>query len=57
MTDKRIRMDCPFCHTPKEQIQLNVISKGVYVLLYCPKCGCAFKGKSCQEVIDKWNCR
>ena len=57
MTDKRIKMDCPFCHTPPEQIQVKVISKGVITMLNCPGCGCVFQGKTKQEVINKWNCR
>ena len=24
MTDKRIKMDCPFCHTPAEEIQIKM---------------------------------
>ena len=56
MTDKRIKMDCPFCHEPKERIQIKIIAKSL-VVLACPKCGCTFTGSSRQEVIDKWNCR
>ena len=43
MTDKRIKMDCPFCHTPAEKIQLKhygtmkSIIKFWYVI--CPECG------------------
>lgn len=57
MTDKRIRMDCPFCHTDKRQIQVKEISKGLITILSCPGCGCLFQGKTKQEVINKWNCR
>ena len=60
MTDKRIIMDCPFCHTPNDQIQLNtygLIKKPNYVILKCPNCGCEFHGSSKQELINKWNCR
>lgn len=57
MTDKRIKMDCPFCHTPPEQIQIKVISKGLITMLNCPKCGCIFQGRTKMDVINKWNCR
>ena len=56
MTDKRIRMDCPFCHSKSEQIQVKTVAKGL-IRLTCPGCGCTFQGSSRQEVIDKWNCR
>ena len=57
MTDKRIKMDCPFCGTPKERIQVKVIRTGALVRLFCPTCGCEFTGQSKTEVISKWNCR
>lgn len=63
MTDKRIRMGCPFCGTPHDKIQIATYgssAKGarpVAVKLYCPKCQVYFNGKSKQEVIDYWNCR
>ena len=56
MNDKRIKEECPFCHTPKEQIQVRRISKELSIL-YCPGCGCSFKGGSITEVIDAWNTR
>lgn len=56
MTDKRIRLDCPFCHTKPEFIQLNKYSK-IYTEIKCPKCGCKFTCSSKQEAIDKWNTR
>lgn len=56
MTDKRIKMECPFCHTGKEHIQIRPVAKGL-VYLTCPGCGCTFKGSSKEEVIGKWNCR
>ena len=56
MTDKRIKMDCPFCGCKKEDIQLIPYSKSYYELR-CSKCGCTFKGSSKQELIDRWNCR
>lgn len=55
MTDKRIRMDCPFCGNSKENIQLISPLKG-YAEIRC-QCGVVIKGHSKQEVIDKWNCR
>jgi transcription elongation factor Elf1 len=58
MTDKRIKMDCPFCHTPPEQIQICIISKKEhYGQIYCPICGCTFSGQGKQNLIDKWNRR
>ena len=59
MTDKRIKLDCPFCHTPSNEIQIKSYgsSKPNFVTLNCPNCRCEFHGQSKQEVIDKWNCR
>lgn len=56
MTDKRIKMDCPFCGHKKEDIQISTYGKK-YHKLYCPKCNCTFEGTSKQELIDRWNCR
>jgi len=56
MTDKRIKMECPFCHTPAKQIQLITICKGYYEI-FCPKCNCMFRGNNKQEIINRWNCR
>ena len=56
MTDKRIRLDCPFCHTKPESIQLIKYSQ-LYTEIKCPKCGCKFTCQSKQEAIDKWNTR
>ena len=57
MIDKRIRMECPFCHTKAEEIQLVAI--GNYVEVRCPnnRCAVRFTGTSKQEVIDRWNRR
>lgn len=56
MTDKRIKMDCPFCHTPAGKIQIKVY--GNYKIIKCPNCGCSFSGNyKKQELIDKWNTR
>lgn len=57
MTDKRIKMECPFCHTKAEEIQLVAI--GNYVEVRCPnnRCAVRFTGTSKQEVIDRWNRR
>ena len=59
MIDKRIKMECPFCHTPPSEIQIKAVGfpKTVYAEIYCPKCGCKFTGTGTQELIDKWNCR
>ena len=63
MTDKRIKVDCPFCHTPPEQIQIKIITnqhnqKGLnYGHIFCPNCGCMFAGNGKQNLIDKWNRR
>lgn len=53
MTDKRIRMECPFCHTKAEEIQLVAI--GNYAEIRCPNNKCAAKiiGTSKQDVIDR----
>ena len=48
MTDKRIKMNCPFCHTKAEQIQIKI---------WNTNCGCAFHGTGIQNLIDKWNRR
>ena len=59
MLDKRIKMDCPFCHSPSHSIQIKTYGRNKenhIVILQC-KCGCTFTGTSKQEVIDKWNCR
>ena len=56
MGDKRIKEECPFCHTPKEQIQVRRVSKELSIL-YCPVCGCSFEGGSIMEVVNKWNRR
>lgn len=58
MIDKRIKMDCPFCHTPANQIQIHIWSSYQnFGQIYCPKCGCKFEGTGKQNLIDKWNCR
>lgn len=58
MTDKRIKMDCPFCHTPPEQIQIKmIIVKLHFGQIFCPNCGCNFTGEGKQNLIDKWNRR
>ena len=58
MNDKRIKMECPFCHTPPEQIQLKiVVKKTAFGYIFCPNCGCTFSGTGKQNLIDKWNCR
>lgn len=57
MTDKRIRMECPFCHTKAEEIQL--ITNYGYAEIRCPNNKCAVKitSTSKQDVIDRWNRR
>ena len=58
MTDKRIKMDCPFCHTKSNIIQIKIISKNTqYGIIECPNCGCNFQGTGKQNLIDKWNMR
>ena len=58
MTDKRIKMDCPFCHTPAEEIQIKMFpGKSHYGVIECPTCGCNFSGIGKQDLIDKWNTR
>lgn len=58
MTDKRIKMDCPFCHTPAEEIQIKMYpGKSRYGVIECPTCGCNFSGVGKQYLIDKWNTR
>lgn len=58
MTDKRIKMECPFCHTPAEQIQIKMIAHTTnFGQIFCPKCGCNFTGSGKQNLIDKWNRR
>lgn len=58
MTDKRIKMNCPFCYTKAEQIQIKIWNKQTKDgIIYCPNCGCAFHGTGVQNLIDKWNRR
>lgn len=62
MTDKRIRMECPFCHIPAERVQLQLIGKttspGRIWFVYCPECGAQTKhSHNKQEAIDAWNRR
>lgn len=60
MTDKRIKMDCPFCGNDKSNIQVIVICKikdGNYCEIYCPECGVKFSGFGKQNIINKWNRR
>ena len=58
MEDKRIKMDCPFCHTPPEKIQIKIIARVTnYGQIFCPNCGCSFYGQGKQNLIDKWNRR
>lgn len=56
MTDKRIKMDCPFCHTSAKEIQIIIYPH--YKIIRCPNCGCSFFGDyNKQELINKWNRR
>ena len=60
MTDKRIKIDCPFCGHNKSDIQVIECfknSKGCYVEVRCPECGVKFSGYGKQRMIDKWNRR
>lgn len=58
VTDKRIKEDCPFCHTPAERIQIIIYEKrNNHGYIYCPNCGCQFSGEGKQNLIDMWNRR
>jgi len=58
MTDKRIKMECPFCHCPSKRIEIKIISpKMHYGEICCPDCGCHFTGIGKQNLINKWNRR
>lgn len=62
MTDKRIRMDCPFCHTPPERIEVMLIgsqkSRHRIWFVSCPECGVQTRhSESRQEAINAWNRR
>ena len=58
MTDKRIKMDCPFCHTEPEKIQVKMMKgQSGYGEIRCPNCGAGFTGTGKQNLIDKWNRR
>lgn len=60
MTDKRIKMDCPFCGCDKSNIQVIVAwenNNGKYCEVRCPDCNVKFTGYGKQNMIDKWNCR
>lgn len=58
MTDKRIKMGCPFCGNQKENISIKQIGV-VYWYIKCtnPKCGVEMHDESKQRLIDRWNCR
>ena len=56
MTDKRIKMDCPFCGHKHDDIQIVSYGKE-YHELRCPECKCKFTGTSKLKLIDRWNCR
>lgn len=64
MTDKRIKMECPFCHEPAENIQIwipqRVKGQPPYGRIYCPNpnCQAGIGGQlSVQELISRWNRR
>lgn len=58
MTDKRIKMECPFCHYPPERIEIKIFSpKMRYGEIFCLDCGCTFTGIGKQNLINKWNRR
>lgn len=59
MTDKRIKMDCPFCGKDKTKIYLKEYGyeDGRLTIIYCSGCGVEFHASSKQSAIDKWNCR
>jgi len=47
MTDKRIKMECPFCHCSPEQIQLIPLSK-------IANNGWRVKCPNCRATFDTW---
>ena len=55
MTDKRIKMDCPFCGTTKDKIELTKF--GSLIRIHCPTCNVYFSSSSKQDAIDSWNRR
>lgn len=64
MTNKRIKMDCPFCGCPKDDIQLMIVGsqrkkEGKWVRIQCPNpdCNVEFHGFGVQNMIDRWNRR
>lgn len=61
MTDKRIKMDCPFCHTPANEIQVfGWNNSSTYGEIYCPNPKCHVRISGCiskQELISRWNRR
>lgn len=58
MTDKRIKMDCPFCGTDKTKIELVAPIKAfAYAEVCCPNCGARVVGHGKMDAISKWNCR
>ena len=60
MTDKRIKMDCPFCGHDKSDIQIVILEgnkNGAIGEIRCPNCGVKFSGFGKQNLIDKWNRR
>lgn len=59
MTDKRIKMECPFCHCPANRIEIiKIAEKPPVYFIGCPDCGATFRGTmNKQEAINKWNRR
>ena len=58
MTDKRIKMSCPFCYTKADKIEIKIWNQNTKNgIIYCPNCGCSFTGTGKQNLIDKWNRR
>ena len=58
MTDKKIKMGCPFCYTKAEEIQIKIWNeKTKYGVIYCPNCGCSLHGTGKRKLIERWNRR
>ena len=57
-TDKRVKLNCPFCGAPACTIQVIKVGSN-YSEIRCPRQGCEAKitGSSNQDVISRWNRR
>lgn len=61
MTDRRIKMECPFCHCPPKRIQITKMHLPPDMKAYrvkCPDCLATFDTwENKQDAINKWNRR